>query len=125
MGDSILRKTDKTLSKGEDVDVCLPVARIEHVTERVENTLLHGQGGSILVHVGMDNADREGTTRIMQRYRQLVGKLKKTRVEQIILSRILPVMGGRGATYRNCKRMAINALVKQMCEEEGVRFRCT
>ena len=29
---------------------------------------------------------------------------------------------GRGATYRNCKRMAINALVKQMCEEEGVGF---
>ena len=65
---------------------------------------------------------REGTTRIVQRYRQLVGKLKKTRVEQIILSGILPVIGGRGATYRNCKRMAINALVEQMCEGEGVGF---
>ena len=30
MGDSILRKTDRTLSKGEDVVVCLPGARIEH-----------------------------------------------------------------------------------------------
>ena len=69
MGDSILRKTDKTLSKGEDVVVCLPGARIEHVTERVENTLGHGQGGSVSVHVGMNNADREGTTRIVQRYR--------------------------------------------------------
>ena len=39
MGDSILRKTEKTLSKGEDVVVCFPGARIEHVTERVENTL--------------------------------------------------------------------------------------
>ena len=121
MGDSILRKTDQTLSKGEDV-VCLPGARIEHVTESVENTLGHGQGGSILVHVGTNNADMEGTTRIVQRYRQLVGKLKKTRVEQIILSGILPVMGGRGAIYRNCKRMAINALAEQMCEEEGVEF---
>ena len=122
MGDSILRKTDKTLNKGEDVVVCLPGARIEHVTDRVENVLGHGQGGSILVHVGTNNADREGTTRIVQRYRQLVGKLKKTRVEQIILSGILPVIGGRGATYRHCKRMAINALVEQMCEEEGVGF---
>jgi len=52
----------------------------------------------------------EGTTRIVQRYRQLVGKLKKTRVEQIIVSRILPVMEGKGATYRSCKMMAINAL---------------
>ena len=80
MGDSILRKTDRTLSKGEDVIVCLPGARIEHVTERVENVLEHGQGGSILVHVGTNNADRDGTTRIVKRYRELVETLKKTRV---------------------------------------------
>ena len=122
MGDSILRKTDRTLSKGEDIVVCLPGARIEHVTERVENVLGHGQGGSILVHVGTNNADRDGTTKIVQRYRELVETLKKTRVEQIILSGILPVMRGRGATYRNCKNMAINALVEQMCEEEGLGF---
>ena len=35
MGDSILHKTDRTLKKGEDVVVCLPGARTEHVTERV------------------------------------------------------------------------------------------
>ena len=86
MGDSILRKTDRTLTKGEDVVVCLPGARIEHVTERVENVLGHGQGGSILVHVGTNNADKDGTTRIVKRYRELVETLKKTRVEQIILS---------------------------------------
>ena len=45
MGDSILRKADRTLSKGEDVVVCLPAARIEHVTERVENVFGHGHGG--------------------------------------------------------------------------------
>ena len=45
MGDSILRKTYRTLSKGEDIVVCLPGARIEHVTERAENVLGHGQGG--------------------------------------------------------------------------------
>ena len=39
ISDSILRQTDNTLSKGEDVVVCLPVARIEHVIERVENVL--------------------------------------------------------------------------------------
>ena len=120
MGDSILRKTDRTLSKGEDVVVCLPEARIEHATERVENVLGHGQGWSILVYVGTNNADRDGTTRVVQRYRELVETLKKTRVEHIIFSGILPVMRGRGATFRNCKRMAINAQVEQTCEEEGV-----
>ena len=93
---------------------------IEHVTERVENVLGHGQGGSILVHNGTNNADMDGTTRIVKRYRELVETLKKTRVEQMILSGILAVM--RGTTFRNCKRMAINALLEQMCEEEGVGF---
>ena len=81
--------------------LCLPRGRIELVTERVENILAHGQERSILVHVGTNNADGDETTRIVQGYRQLVGKLKKARVEQIILSVILPVMGGRGTTYRN------------------------
>ena len=45
-----------TLSKGEDVVVCLPRARIERVTERVDNVLGHSQGGSLLVHVGTNNA---------------------------------------------------------------------
>ena len=36
VGDSIVRKTDSRLKEGEDVVVCLPGARIEHVTERVE-----------------------------------------------------------------------------------------
>ena len=35
VGDSIVRKTDSRLIKG-DVVVCLPGARIEHVTERIE-----------------------------------------------------------------------------------------
>ena len=61
-------------------------ARIERVTERVENTLGHGQGGSILVHEGTNNADREGTTRIVKGYKQLVGKLKKASIEQTNLS---------------------------------------
>ena len=114
---SILQKTDRTLSKGEDVVVCLSGARIKHVTECVENVFRHGQEGYISGHVGTNNAAREGTTRIVQSYKELVERLKKTRVEQIILSGILPVMRGRGATYRNYTGMAINALVEQMCEE--------
>ena len=32
------------------------------------------------------------------------------------------MMRGRGTTFRNCKRMAIKALLEHMCEEEGVGF---
>ena len=70
VGDSIIRKTDSRLSKGEEVVVCLPGARIEHVTERVEKIVGRGNGGTILVHVGTNNTDKEGTTAIVEKYRE-------------------------------------------------------
>ena len=95
VGDSIVRKTETRLSKGEDVVVCSPGARIEHVTERVEQIMGRGYGGSILVHVGTNNADKEGTTAIVEKYRNLLKKTKQARVGQIILSGMVPVFGNR------------------------------
>ena len=109
MEDSIVRKTDRALSKGDNVVVCFPEAQIEAITQRV-------------VHVGTNNAKREGTTAIGKKYRQLVRKAKQTHVEQIIMSGILLVMGSRGQGYRNCRRMTINTLVQQLCSEEEVDF---
>ena len=120
VGDSIVRKTDRVLNKGDDVVVCLPGAKIEAITERVKNIVGSGKGGSVLVHVGTNNVEREGTTAIVRKYRQLVRTLKQTRVEQVILSGILPVMGRRGHKYRNCRGMAINMLVQRLCREEEV-----
>ena len=122
VGDSIVRKTDRVLNKVDDVVVCLPGAKIEAITERVKYTVGSGKGGSVLVHVGTNNVEREGTTAIVRKYRQLVRTLKQTRVEQVILSGILPVMGRRGHKYRNCRGMAINMLVQKLCREEEVGF---
>ena len=122
VGDSIVRKTDSRLNKGEDVVVCLPGARIEHVTERVEKIMGRGKGGSLLVHIGTNNADKEGTSAIVDKYRKLLKKSKEARVEQIILSGILPVFGNRIDGYRNSKRMAINGMVKRLCKEEDVGY---
>ena len=122
VGDSIVRKTDTRLSKEEDVVVCLPGARIEHVTERVEKIMGRGKGGTILVHIGTNNADKEGTTAIVDKYRKLLKKTKEARVEQITLSGILPVFGNRLDGYRNAKRMAINGMVKRLCMEEDVGY---
>ena len=103
------------LNKGEDVVVCLPGARIEHVTERVEKIMGRGQGyrGTILVRVGTNNADKEGTTAIVDKYRKLLKKTKEARVGQTILSEILPVFGNMIDGYRNSKRMAINGMMKK------------
>ena len=72
VGDSITRKTDSRLSKGEDAVVCLPGARIEHVTERVEKIVGRGNGGTIPVNVATNNAEKEGTTAIVEKYRNLL-----------------------------------------------------
>ena len=52
--------------------MCLPGARIEHVTERVEKIMVRGKGGTILVHIGTNNADKEGTTAIVDKYSKLL-----------------------------------------------------
>ena len=122
LGESIVRKTDRVLNKGDDVVVCLPGAKIEAITERAEIIEGSGKGGSVLVHVGAYNVEREGTTTIVRKYRNLVRTLKQTRVEQIILSGILPVIGRRGHRYRNSRGMAINILVEKLCREEEVGF---
>ena len=41
-GDSIVRKTDRVLNKGDDVVVCLPRAKIGAISERVENIVGSG-----------------------------------------------------------------------------------
>ena len=120
VGDSIVRKTDRVLNKGDGVVVCLPGAKIEVM--RVENIVGSGKDGPVLVHVGTNNVEREGTTAIIRKYRNLVRTLKQTWVEQVILSGILPVIGRRGHRYRNCWGMAINMLVKKLCKEEEVGF---
>ena len=81
-----------------------------------------GNGGSILVHIGTNNADKEGTTAIVEKYRNLLKKTKQAKVGQIILSGILPVFGNRIHGYRNSKRMAVNGMVKRLCKEEEVGY---
>ena len=41
------RKTDRVLNKGYEVVVCLPGAKIEAISERVENIVVSGNGGSV------------------------------------------------------------------------------
>ena len=50
-----------------------------------------GRTGVVLVHVGTNNAEKEGTSVIVGQYR-LVKPLKEARIGQIVLSEILPVM---------------------------------
>ena len=121
MGDSIIRKVDKIVNRGDDIMVCLPGAKTEDITEKAGQVKGGGTGVAVLVHVGMNNAE-EGTSAIVGKYRRLIKTLKEAQVGQMVLSGILPIMGGRGEEYRNCRRMAINTQVQKVCMEEGVGF---
>ena len=85
VGYSIVRKT---LNKEDDIVVCLPGARIEHVTERVQRIMGRGNGGTLLVHIGTNNPYKDGVTAIVKKCRNLLKKTKEARVGQIILSGI-------------------------------------
>ena len=122
VGYYIVMKTYTRLSKGMDVVDCLPGARLEHVTERVEQIMGRGIGRSIVIHIGTNNADKEGTTAIVENYRSLLKKARQPRVGHIILSGILPVYGNRIRGYRNSKRMAANGMVNQVRKEEEVGY---
>ena len=69
VGDSIVRKTNRVLNKGDGV--------VEAITERVKNIVGSGKGGSVLVHVGINNVEREGTTAIVRKCRNLVRTLNR------------------------------------------------
>ena len=66
--------------------------------------------------------DKEGTTAIVEKYRNLLKKTKQDRVGQIILSGILPAFGNRIHGHRNSKRMAVNGMVKRLCKEDEVGY---
>ena len=61
MGDSIVRKIDRTVCRGrkeKTTTVSLPGARVDDVRKRVGHVMGPGTGGSICVHVGTNDADK-------------------------------------------------------------------
>ena len=65
MGDSIIRKVDKTVNRGDDITVCLPGAKIEDIAEKAGQVMGGGTGGAVLVQMGMNNVEKEGMPAIV------------------------------------------------------------
>ena len=82
-------------TEGEDDDSVCPRCQGRLRQEAVGQVLGPGTGGSICVHVGTNDADKEGTTAIVGKFRALVRELKARRVGKIWISGILPVIGGK------------------------------
>ena len=72
--------------------------------------------------VDRKNRRHLASARLTCMYRGLLKKAKQARVGQIMLSGILPVFANRIQGYRNSKRMAVNGMVEQLCNEEEVGY---
>ena len=77
MADSIIRKVDKIVNRGDDITVCLPGPKIEDIAEKTGQVMGGGTGGVVLMHVGTNNAQKEGTSAIVGKYKRLIETLKE------------------------------------------------
>ena len=121
MGDSIVRQVDRVVCrKGPKttIRVCFPGAKVRDLTPRVGSVVGSGVGGSVIVHVGTNNVDRQGSEAVLGEYQQLIKELKQRRVGQIVFSGILPVRG----EFRNSRRLSINNRLQRMCAAEEVGY---
>ena len=92
----------------------------EHVTERVQRIMGRGNGRTILVHIGTNNADKEGTTAIVKKYRHLLNKTKGARVGHTdYLIRDFTCVWNHEPGIQTFE---VNGMVKQLCREEEVGF---
>ena len=55
--------------KTKTTTVCLPGAGVEDVRQRVGTVMGPVTGGYVLVHVGANEADKVGTTELLESYR--------------------------------------------------------
>ena len=76
-----------------------------------------GKGVYILVYAWINNADREDTTGMVRKYRQLVKRAQQTRVEQTILSGIPLVKRSRESDIKISEGWQLT-----LCKEQDVEF---
>ena len=80
----------KVVNTGEDITVCLPGTKLEDIAEKAAQVVGGGTGGAVL---GTNNAEKQGTSAIVDKYSRLIKTHKEARIGQIVLSGILSVVG--------------------------------
>ena len=94
-------------------------ARIEDITKKVEDVKDENEK-HIVVMVGTNNLKSDGTTLIMDKYKDLIKQLKAKRFNKISLVGILP--RNDLSNYNNSKRIAMNKQLKDLCKKNEIKF---
>ncbi|XP_059504239.1 uncharacterized protein LOC132209920 isoform X2 [Stegostoma tigrinum] len=123
IGDSTVRGTDRGFC-GNRRDLrmvcCLPGARIQDVTDRVQR-ILEGEGEDpeVLVHVGTNDFGKKRRSILQRDFREL-GRRLKSRTSRVVISGFLPVP--RVGEGRNREIMDLNVWLRDWCRKQGFKF---
>jgi lysophospholipase L1-like esterase len=121
VGSSMVRGVGGCLERDSDMytKVDYSGARIENIQERLGEIGEKPQSHLVLM-VGTNNLSGEGTSQIMNRYKELISAAKSYRYRKISVVGILR-RSDRGS-YINSKRVGINLRLEELCRENDVGY---
>lgn len=125
VGDSLVREQLEEFCGRNPVSrkrFCYPGARVEDITNDIDYISANGTDDTkYFVHVGTNNVLNTRSEELLQKYKDLLQRLKeKTNNNNIIISGILPRIMWRTDFFG--KASYINNSLKSLCLQEGVHF---
>lgn len=99
---------------------CCPGAKVENLIDSLDffTDGVHDHS-RLIIHVGTNNIFNSRSEDLLEKYKDLMRKLKE-KTNEIIFTGILPRINGPNAFYS--RALYINNQLKSLCEQEGVGF---
>src|SRR6218665_975605 len=119
VGDSLVRHVGRNLEQqcvGLST-VCKPGGRIEQIVPEIEK---RGKEDTVIVQVGTNNLHMDETEEMMEKYEEMIQRLKEERLGEVVVMGILPRQDLSEAL--DSKRVEVNRRLKEMCGGSKVRY---
>ena len=123
IGDSQVRHLDRTFcenARERRVRMCLPGARVQDVSDRLDR-LLEGTGNEtvVVVHVGGNDVSRKRSEELVNRYRVMLEKVRSSGRTGVVCGVIPRICEGGEWLSR---AISLNDRIEGMCRSLGLRF---
>ncbi|PGH40373.1 MAG: hypothetical protein CRN43_03385, partial [Candidatus Nephrothrix sp. EaCA] len=112
VGDSLVRHVGRNLEQqcAGLSTVCKPGGRIEQMVPEIEK---RGKEDTVIVQVGTNNLRMDETDEMVQKYEEMIQRLKEERLGEVVVMGILPRQDLSEAL--DSKRVEVNRRLKEMC----------
>ena len=123
VGDSMIRHLDKTFQnkdRRKRMRVCFPGARVSDIVDRIDREFVNTNAdATVIVHVGTNDIWYKRSEELIERYRELIEKMKDSG-RRCMISGILPRLGA-GQEWKS-RALCVNDRVRNLCSSENIRF---